>query len=221
MAKTRIRPCTGFAHPLDGRHIPGCGRTIDGVEVPRVRGRIKGDICLDCHTTWRDGVLERLMQSPRIPDGLFWQTDKDSSKLTRLLMYEYDPMLYRCESMVRQARTRLVRRGRYYKGHSLLDGLSGTDAAWKLYEMAPTHCPYLEVELDPTFYGDRKAGAAGARPNSPSLDRIDSSRGYHWDNVQVISFLANRIKTDATPEQMVTFARNALRIHGHRPGKRL
>ena len=206
MTRTRIRPCTGFAHPLDGRHIPGCGRTIDGLTVPRVRGRIKGDICLDCHTRWRKDTETALLHSPKVPEGLFQHLGTAPSMLTRLLMYEYDPMLYRCESMVRHAQNR-------YREHTLLDGLSGTQAAWKLYHMAPTHCPYLGVELDATYYQGRKGGAAGAHPNSPSLDRIDSSRGYHWDNIQVISFLANRIKTNATSEELTAFSRNWLKLH--------
>ena len=36
----------------------------------------------------------------------------------------------------------------------------------------------------------------GPSDKSPSLDRIDSNKGYVKGNVQVISFKANRIKTD-------------------------
>ena len=54
----------------------------------------------------------------------------------------------------------------------------------------PTHCPILGIEL---FTGDDKV-----HPGSPSLDRIDNSRGYTKDNVQVISDRANRMKNDAT-----------------------
>ena len=36
----------------------------------------------------------------------------------------------------------------------------------------------------------------------PSLDRIDSSRGYTKDNVQVISFRANTLKNNASVEEM-------------------
>jgi hypothetical protein len=48
---------------------------------------------------------------------------------------------------------------------------------------------------------------------SPSIDRIDSSKGYVPGNVQVLSRLANCMKWTATPEQLVTFARAVLRIH--------
>ena len=36
---------------------------------------------------------------------------------------------------------------------------------------------------------------------SPSLDRIDSKKGYTKDNVQVISNRANRLKADGNIEE--------------------
>lgn len=47
-------------------------------------------------------------------------------------------------------------------------------------------CPIFGLKLE--FNG------AGFRDNSPSIDRIDSTKGYTRDNIQVISWKANRIK---------------------------
>jgi hypothetical protein len=58
----------------------------------------------------------------------------------------------------------------------------------------PTHCPLLGIELR------RNVGATGA--NSPTLDRIEESGGYEPGNVWVISYRANRIKNDATLEEL-------------------
>ena len=43
------------------------------------------------------------------------------------------------------------------------------------------------------------------RWNSPSIDRIDPTRGYEVDNVMIISTLANRMKNDATEKQLKRF----------------
>lgn len=55
----------------------------------------------------------------------------------------------------------------------------------------PERCPVFGVALD------RNKG-----PWSPSLDRIDSSRGYVKGNVQVISTRANLLKNNATADEL-------------------
>ena len=64
----------------------------------------------------------------------------------------------------------------------------------------PKHCPILGIELV------CKSGTSGGQKNSPALDRKDSKRGYTKDNVQVISHLANMMKSHATSKELITFA---------------
>lgn len=67
----------------------------------------------------------------------------------------------------------------------------------------PKTCPILEVPL-----------IVGTKDNyeyTPSLDRIDNSKGYIKGNVQVISKKANSMKNSASFAELEAFCRNVLR----------
>ena len=63
----------------------------------------------------------------------------------------------------------------------------------------PTHCPILGIELD--WLGDY------VRENSPSYDRIDSTKGYIPGNVIICSWRANRIKNNGSSEEHYKIAK--------------
>ncbi len=58
----------------------------------------------------------------------------------------------------------------------------------------PDRCPVFDI---PLLQADGKR-----QPSSPSLDRIDASKGYVKGNVEIISWRANDLKKDATPEEL-------------------
>lgn len=62
----------------------------------------------------------------------------------------------------------------------------------------PTICPVLNIPL--------QINEGTRQNNSYSLDRIDPNKGYTKGNVQVISALANSMKTDASSEHLLAFA---------------
>lgn len=66
-----------------------------------------------------------------------------------------------------------------------------------LESIAPVKCPVFDIDLDYS-YGNKKH----AKPNSPSLDRIDPAKGYTTDNVWIISNRANTIKSNAYPDEL-------------------
>lgn len=57
----------------------------------------------------------------------------------------------------------------------------------------PDRCPVLGIELEP---------GGENQDNSPSLDRMDPSKGYVKGNVKVISYRANMIKSNATSDEI-------------------
>lgn len=62
----------------------------------------------------------------------------------------------------------------------------------------PEYCSILNIKLDCSL-------GKGRKQNGPSLDRIDPTKGYIKGNIQVISDLANRMKSEATVEQLKLF----------------
>lgn len=54
----------------------------------------------------------------------------------------------------------------------------------------------------PVFGFNLEFNDAGFRETSPSIDRIDSDKGYTKDNIQIISWKANRLKAYATVEDL-------------------
>lgn len=63
-------------------------------------------------------------------------------------------------------------------------------------------CSYLDIELN---YVNNKA-----LDNSASIDRINPTLGYVKGNIEVISLLANKMKSNANIEQQITFAKKIL-----------
>lgn len=62
----------------------------------------------------------------------------------------------------------------------------------------PLLCPVLGIPLS----------KVGEKPgdSSPSLDRIDNSKGYVRGNVVVVSWRANRLKSDGSPSELARIA---------------
>jgi len=67
-----------------------------------------------------------------------------------------------------------------------------------LISIAPTICPVLKFDIDYLSKSKNK--------NSPSLDRINPNEGYIIGNVQIISYLANLMKSFANKEELINFA---------------
>ena len=61
----------------------------------------------------------------------------------------------------------------------------------------PSHCPLLGIKLAYLPRGGHHKNQAA------SIDRIDSSKGYVPGNIQVVSWRANRLKNDASLDELI------------------
>lgn len=75
--------------------------------------------------------------------------------------------------------------------------------------VAPEFCPVLGIRMK-SGLGTRRGNEM--RDAAPSIDRIDNSRGYTPDNVVVVSLRANRLKSDATVEELEAVAQYYRRL---------
>lgn len=62
----------------------------------------------------------------------------------------------------------------------------------------PKKCPIFGTIL--------KYSEGGKTDNSPTIDRIDNTKGYEKENIEIISFKANRIKSNASIEELIKLA---------------
>lgn len=65
----------------------------------------------------------------------------------------------------------------------------------------PEFCPIFGIRLE--------RSKVRSNPNSPTLDRIDNSKGYTKSNVRIISYRANSLKSNSTDEELVALGKDA------------
>ena len=84
-------------------------------------------------------------------------------------------------------------------------GVSKADRLKLLSELdVPDVCPALGIKLN---YNGVEGTGWTRQDDSPSIDRIDSNKGYEVNNIQIMSWRANRIKNDSTPEELMLIAK--------------
>jgi hypothetical protein len=76
----------------------------------------------------------------------------------------------------------------------------------------PELCPILKIPIKKQY---TNKGKTGPRRNSPSVDRIDNTKGYIKGNVHVISNQANIMKSSATPQELLQFAYWIILTYGY------
>lgn len=69
----------------------------------------------------------------------------------------------------------------------------------------PDVCPVLGIKLNKKVY--KKGTNQRLKDCRPSIDRIDNNLGYIQSNIIIISLRANRLKSDATSQEITALAR--------------
>ena len=80
-----------------------------------------------------------------------------------------------------------------------------------LESIAPNQCPIFKIEFS---WGQ---GTQKEYQQGPSLDKIIPELGYVKGNVQIISYKANTMKSNATPEQLLQFSKWIQETYGTKP----
>ena len=76
------------------------------------------------------------------------------------------------------------------------------------YELTPFNVSPLLIEFCKTQYHSWSSG----HPFKPSIDRIDSSKGYTLDNVQILWAIENHCKNIYTNEDVLNFCKLKLKL---------
>lgn len=112
------------------------------------------------------------LRKKKLRHGSDW-VDKRTTRTKKEYSYEYY-VLARCKNRAKK---------------------KGIEFSLKLEDIIiPDFCPVLNIPL-------QKSDTGLASYNSPSVDRIDSTKGYTKDNIQIISWRANKLKADSTLEE--------------------
>ena len=128
------------------------------------------------------------------PDGYFSQC-KECLNRTTVARVNKDPTTVVLRTMLRNAKRRAKETG----------APCNIDFEY-LQSLYVKDCPVFSIPL--RWESRLGTGAVNrSSPNSPSLDRIDPSRGYIKGNVWIISHKANAIKNNATHEQLCLVAK--------------
>lgn len=72
------------------------------------------------------------------------------------------------------------------------------------------YCPFFNTKIK---YGSSQKSRGLNDSEFYSIDRIDNSKGYIKGNAWIISRLANRIKLDATTDELKRFCKNVLLLY--------
>ena len=140
-----------------------------------------------CSTCKQVLSVEQFHKDKSTRDGFDYRCKQCAQQ--RFKKYEIEnPIVRQTNSMVRHARSRAKKKNLPFD----------IDLDY-IRSMVPSHCPIFGMPLE---WSLRRGSEQVPLPNSPSLDRIDPSKGYVKGNVWIISYRANQIKSNASHDEL-------------------
>ena len=140
-----------------------------------------------CSACQKELAVTMFYRATKTKDGLQSQCKSCSAQSAKKSEQKY-PIRNQTSKMVVKARLRAVEKK--------LDFNINQDYVRSL---VVSHCPIFGMPLEWSCY---RKNSSGSLPNSPSLDRIDPTKGYVKGNLWIISQKANVIKNNATHEEL-------------------
>ena len=122
------------------------------------------------------------------PSGARLRYCSDECRPRRMIYYKYGPLPKKTAKYKKEKRLLELARRRA-KSTGIPFNITQTDIS------IPDKCPVLGIPL----LLNQKTGFCD---NSPTVDRIDNAKGYEIGNVAVVSWRANRLKSNATLEEL-------------------
>lgn len=154
-------------------YCPECGKEKQS------RKRDVGRLCSSCNMK----TVEKKFRHLKIKENKLTQTEHAKNNREK----NKNDNRYRLIRLLQQAKIRAKKR-------NLICNLT-IDELLEIYPK-DNKCPVLDIEL---YWG---CSGKGNRKHSPSIDRIDPKGNYTKENVVIISWRANQIKSDASIQEI-------------------
>lgn len=155
----------------------GCSKSIEQFHKDKTKPDGHKSICNECSNKYRAEHYVTNREKVLAKGKEYYLANREKVLAGRRQYHADNPE----KAMVRHARKR-----------AKLKGLPFSIRAEDIF--VPSVCPALGIPL--------KVGG-DILDDSPTLDRIIPDNGYVEDNIIVVSDLANRIKSNATPDQII------------------
>ena len=157
-----------------------------------------------------------------------------SSKKGNCYAYNYNNYTYKCNTCHNKTKREVTKRGRRNKTvgstyhlatmqKSARARAKKNNLPWNLSrnylrEIMTDTCPILGIKFE-LNKKNQKWGKGKNKNNwqtSPSIDRIVPDKGYTKDNVIIVSLMANSIKNQATPYQILKVGKFYKKLYGEK-----